>query len=172
MCLCVKEDIIDMINLGVKRLLLKVPGVKGEWQLGLLSRLWNDQGFYCTVFPEIVGALRLRRFPNWPPNNLSSCGVLHGRLLMPCQLHQRERDMHEKLPHADNAPSGKMRQDNEVKCDKCYRPWELCSLVGCLDLLLFHIAFKRGNTLNARLGESPRTESRHGDYGFSAGSWS
>lgn len=64
-------------------------------------------------------------------------------------------------------------QDNEVKCDKRYRPWELCSLLGCLDLLLFHNAFKTGKTLKARLGEPSITEhsllrSRHGDYGFVA----
>lgn len=46
----------------------------------------------------------------------------------------------------DIALSGKFVRTNEVKCDKCHRPWELCSLLGCLDLLLFHNAFVRGES--------------------------
>lgn len=85
---------------------------------------------------------------------------------------------HEKLSHAVwQCSVRKICQDNEVKCGECYRPWELCSLLGCLDLLLFHNAFKKGKTLKVCLRESFLTQyslfrSRHGDYGYIAATWS
>lgn len=88
---------------------------KVRWQSGPLSGLWNDRGFYCTTFPEIVGALQLCRFPHWPPNNLSSRGahreLLHRCLLILCQLDKSEWEEVQSMGSfhmvSDNALSGK-----------------------------------------------------------------
>lgn len=49
----------------------------------ILGQSWDDNQIHClasemtkATFPEMVGAPRLCRFPRWPPNNLSSSGLI------------------------------------------------------------------------------------------------
>ena len=178
-----KETLSTWLICGSLWLLLNVPEVKGEMTIGsiVLPLKWPRLLLYH--FPRDCWRPSALQVSNADPRTTSLIlqahrELLHDCLLILCQRDKSEWEEHGKFSHAVWQGSvRKICQDNEVKCDKCYRPWELCSLLGCLDLLLFHNAFKKGKILKACLGESSLTEcfllrSRHGDYGYIASTWS
>lgn len=145
--------------------MLNVPQVKGGMTIGsiVLPLKWPRPLLYH--FPRDCwrpSAPQVSALTSKQPLILQAHReLLHGCLLILCQVDKSEWEVseHGKLSHAVwQRFVRKICQDNEVKCDKCYRPWELCSLLGCLDLLLFHNAFKTGKTLKACLRESSLTE--------------
>lgn len=130
-----------------------------------VGQRWDDNWGPLSSVQKWPGLL-LHNFPRdiWHPSALQvstlTCRrplilqahreLLHGCHLILCQPDKIEWEELESMGSFrmlfDFPRSRKICWDKEVKCDKCYQPWELCSLLGCLDLLLFHNAFKRGET--------------------------
>ena len=140
-------------------------GSKVRWQLGPLSCLRNDQASIVPLSQRLLAPFSSAGFHTdlqTTSHRVGSQGVftwLPLNFMPTTQKWMRGVPEHGKLSQAVwQCSVRKICQDNEVKCDKRYQPWELCSFLGCLDLLLFHNAFKTGEILKACLRETSLTE--------------
>ena len=156
-----------------------------RWQSGPLSGLSNDQGIHCTTFPEIVGALQLRRFPRWPPNNLSSWGahreLQHCCLLILCQPDKSEWEECQSMGSFhmlfDRALSGKFVRTTGLSVTRAIGHGNFVRVSGVMICYCFITPSRRGRLWKRASGSLLQQNtlpfrSRHGDYGYIAATWS